>query len=291
MLTASAISASGIAASRKRVPSFQLFRPRSIEATCALLAEWPGAVLHAGGIDLVSRMKCGRSAPAVIALGDVAELKGVRLIGDVLEIGAATSHWQIEHDELLKSCLPCMADYLTGLGNVRVRMQGTIGGNVMAAEPGYEMLAFLAALDARLHFAARSDRRLYAVTARDFLPDSRAECDLLTAISIPLPTAKVAWNRDLRPALGVVASLELNGDAVRSAYGATTGQGPIGNPIEFVAPISRHAMALRAHALAESWAASLPLVETPAGLERDYACHVLGVLMRRLLERMTEEPR
>src|SRR5258708_6892846 len=118
MLTAPAVTAFRIAASGKRVAPFQLFLPITLGETCGLLAEWPDAVIHAGGIDLVNRMKAGLAAQTVIALGDVGELKGVRRTNATIEIGAATTHRQIENDELLKSCLPCISDYVSGLGNV-----------------------------------------------------------------------------------------------------------------------------------------------------------------------------
>jgi CO/xanthine dehydrogenase FAD-binding subunit len=153
VLSVPAIAVDGIAASRKRIAPFALFRPASVTEAIELLAVWPSAVLHAGGIDLATRMKAGLVAPAVIALDRIGEIKGVTRGRDGLDIGAVTTHWQIEHDSVVRSCLPALADYVASLGNVRVRLQGTIGGNVLAAEPGYEMLALLAALDAHLHFA------------------------------------------------------------------------------------------------------------------------------------------
>ena len=289
MLTAPAVTASGIAASGKRVAPFQLFRPIALEEICGLLAEWPDALFHAGGIDLVNRMKAGLAAQTVIALGDVAELKGVHHANAMIEIGAATTHRQIENDELLKSCFPCISNYVSGLGNVRIRTQGTIGGNVIAAEPGYEMLALLAALDARFHFIGRTDGRRYAVAARTFQPAIRAGGDLLTMISISLQSVTVAWNRNLRPALGVVASLQWDGDTIHAGFGTLSGQGAIGGPIEVEQPMGRDDLAASARALAERWAARLPLMPTPGGASLDYCRHVATVLMQRLLGRMARE--
>lgn len=286
-----AIAVDGIAASRKRIKPFRVFRPESVTAVCELLAARPDALLHAGGIDLVSRMKAGLGAPALIALGQVASLKGVRRNGDALEIGAATSHWQIEHDGLVRSCLPALADYVAGLGNVRVRLQGTIGGNIMAAEPGYEIPALLAALDARLIFASRADGRRYTVAAREFRPVSAPHLDLLVTISIPLAAREIAWSRDLRPVFGVVAALDFDGDTIRSGYGATTGQGPIADAIAIERPLPRRELPSQARALAERWAQNLSFAELSTDLDPAYARHVLSVLMRRLLLRIVEDPR
>jgi carbon-monoxide dehydrogenase medium subunit len=289
MLTGPVGSAFGIAASHKRVGPFRLFRPVTLEEICGLLAESPDAVFHAGGIDLVNRMKAGLAPHAVIALGGVAELVGVRRAGNMIEIGAATTHRQLENDGLLKSCLPCIPNYVAELGNIRIRTQGTIGGNVVAAEPGYEMLALLAALDARFHFIARADGKRYAASARTHRPAACNDGDLLTLISISLPSASVKWNRDLRPTLGVVASVRWDGDIIHSGFGALSGQGPIGEPIEVEQPMTRQDLAASTRSLAERWADRLPLVPMPSGPRRDYCRHVAGVLMQRLLTQMTRE--
>jgi carbon-monoxide dehydrogenase medium subunit len=277
------LTASGIAASRKRISPFRLFRPSSVEAACDLLGQWPGAVLHAGGIDLVNRMKAGLAADTVVALDRIAELKGVRRVGDTIEIGAAATHWQIEHDPLLKACLPSVPEFVVGLGNVRIRMQGTIGGNVMAGEPGYEMLALLAALDAELHFIDWSDGTRSVVPARAWRGISQAEGRLLSVIAVRLRQVTVAWDRELRPSLGLVASLEWQDERAVSGLGALTGQGPVWEPMVFAQPLSRADVTAQARPIAERWAARLPDIGSP---DRDYCNRVAGVMMRRALQQM-----
>jgi aerobic carbon-monoxide dehydrogenase medium subunit len=283
MLIVHAIAYDGIAASRGRIPPFRLFRPNSVAAVCELLAEWPDAVLHAGGIDLVSRMKAGRPVPTVIALRGVSELRGVRHCDDELEIGAATSHWEIEHDEVVRAVLPCLAAYVEGLGNVRVRAQGTVGGNIMAGERGYELMAILAALDAKLCFVARDDGRRFVVPVRELSSTTDLPNDLLTTISIQLPPRAVAWNRDLRPMLGTVAAFSGEGGTVRSGYGATSGLGLIGGPLTITRPISLGDLENTAAALAEDWAASVALSANRLTVDPGYLRHVLGVQIRRLI--------
>ena len=284
------VSVSGIAASRKRIAPFRLFRPTTIEAVCDLLAQWPDALLHAGGIDLVNRIKGGLAAAAVIALNGVPELKGVRRVGGVIEIGAATTHWHLEHDALLKSSLPSVPDFVAGLGNVRVRAQGTIGGNVMAAEAGYEILALLAALDAELRFISRSDCTRQTVTARAFRPPVHDRNGLLTVIAIPLRSVQVSWDRDLRPTLGLIASLEYTGGRIASGFGALTGCGPVRESIPFEAPLSRRELEASAEAIAERWAARLPAIDIPGGPDRHYCRQVAQVMLRRAIVRMAQAP-
>jgi aerobic carbon-monoxide dehydrogenase medium subunit len=282
-----AIAADGIAASGKRIEPFALFRPASVAEALDLMAAWPGAALHAGGIDLVNRMKAGFVAPAVIALDGIGEIKGIGWSRDGnLDIGAATTHWQIEHDALLKSSLPALAGYVADLGNVRVRRQGTIGGNLMAAEAGYEMLAALAALDAKLCFATLSGGARTTVAARAFHQTPFASGALLLAISIPFPAAQLAWSRDLRPNLGVVAALDCTGDVIRSGYGAISGVASAGAALGITQPMSPQEIVARVRELAEDWATEIALVAGPMAPDPIYVRHVLGVLMRRLLLRL-----
>ena len=230
-----------------------------------------------GGIDLVSRMKNGTGASAIIALQDVAGLKGVRRVGDSIEIGAATTHWQIEHDTLLKSCLPCLPEYVSGLGNVRIRAQGTIGGNVMADEPGYEMLPLLAALDAELRFVDATKHGQRIVPARAWRP--AANDRLLAVIAVPMRSRTVAWNREQRPAFGLVASLDWDGEKVNAGFGAVTGQRRTWQPLALDRAISRMDMRAQAPSLAQHWAARLPDIDFAGRTQ----CRVLPACRGRLV--------
>jgi carbon-monoxide dehydrogenase medium subunit len=226
----------------------------------------------AGGIDLISRMKSGAGFTHVVALADVAELHGIHIRGDRIEIGAATSHRAVETDALIRSRLPAVADYVANLGNIRIRCQGTIGGNVMADEPGYEMLALLLVLDATLNFCDPASTAIRPVSARDFAasaatPRSRG---LLISIAIPLSPLKVVGNRDLRPALALVAGVA----------GPTGGAALIGAHRRAVwAPLAPDAAT--AEISAARWAAALPAPQS--SVDAGYARRVGAVLLRRAL--------
>lgn len=279
-------SVPAIAASRKRIAPFRLFRPATIDAACELMAQWPGALLHAGGIDLIGRLKSGAPVTAVIALGGVATLKGVARVGDRLEIGAATTHWQLEHDEVLRAEMPAVADFVAELGNVRVRAQGTIGGNIMAAEPGYEMLPLLAALDAELRFVDCRDGTRLAIAARDWRALTPDAAKLLNAIAIPLRPSTVTWDRSLRPVLGLIAALEWRDDSVVSGFAALTGQGPIWAPLGLAQPLRRRELVESADPIALDWASRLPPLAMTAGAGDAYCRHVAHVMARRAIDRM-----
>jgi hypothetical protein len=90
----------------------------------------------------------------------------------------------------------------------------------------------------------------------------------------------------MRPNLGIVASLDSEGDLIRSGYGAVTGQSAVGSPLNITQPLSRQQIGACARELAESWVASIPFVDTPGAFDLIYMRHVTAVLMRRLLGRM-----
>jgi CO/xanthine dehydrogenase FAD-binding subunit len=279
-------SVPAIAASRKRIVPFRLFQPTTIEAVCELMAQWPGAMLHAGGIDLVARMKAGIAPTAVITLNGVAALKGIARVGNTLEIGATTTHWQLEYDRVLRAEMPAMADFVADLGNVRVRAQGTIGGNIMAAEPGYEMLPLLAVLDGELRFVDCRDGTRRAIAARAWPTANLNPAELLTAIAIPLRPSAVVSDRTLRPLLGLVAATEWREDVAISGFAALTGQGPVWSGLDLPRPLPRRELLESADSIGLGWASRLPPFATTAGAGDAYCRRVAQVILRRAIERM-----
>jgi hypothetical protein len=66
-----------------------------------------------------------------------------------------------------------------------------------------------------------------------------------------------------------------------------TGQATAGSRLGVTQSLSRREIAARARELAESWAACVPIADTPSDADPIYMRHVMAVLMRRLLIRMT----
>jgi hypothetical protein len=95
----------------------------------------------------------------------------------------------------------------------------------------------------------------------------------------------------MRPNLGIVASLNRDGDSIRSGYGAVTGQVTAGSRLGITQSLSQREIAARARELAESWAACIPIADTPSGADAIYMRHVMAVLMRRLLIGMSGQDR
>jgi len=270
----------GIAAARKRIGVRRFLRPTTIEQACAAAGE-PGTAFHAGGIDLVNALKAGREVDTLIALRDIAELRGVAMNEDRLVIGAAATHREIETDGLIRTVLAGLAEYVAGLGNIRIRNQGTIGGNLLAGEAGYEMAPLLAALDATLTFADCTTGRPSTTSILDAQPHGR----LLVSVSIPLRRRTLIWKRDLRPALSFVATLERSGRYVSGGAGVIGGAGAVTQraALMFARPLSGAELIADAPGLAHAWIESLPAVRRIDGPDETYCRHVAEILMRRSL--------
>ena len=125
-----------------------VFVPRSLEEAFDALEEVPAAELLAGGTDFMVEVNYGRRRPsAVVALGQVRELKGWRLEGDEVVLGAGLTYTEMESPELA-ALVPALAQAARTVGSPQIRNAGTIGGNLGTASPAGDTLPVLAALEA-----------------------------------------------------------------------------------------------------------------------------------------------
>src|SRR5258707_3934041 len=80
-----------------RLPHFKYHSPRTVREAAELLAAQAGAMLVAGGTDLLPNMKRRQQVPAtLIGLRRVAELRTITE-GDVLTIGAGVTLTELVH--------------------------------------------------------------------------------------------------------------------------------------------------------------------------------------------------
>lgn len=114
------------------IPAFELYQPTSVEAALDLMDEHrdEGWVL-AGGLDSFDWFKDRIKRPsAVIDLGGVEEMRGIREVENGLEIGAMTSLTAIVRDERIRSRYPVVSEAAEHVATPQIRNQGTLGGNV-----------------------------------------------------------------------------------------------------------------------------------------------------------------
>lgn len=117
---------------RDMIPAFELFQPTTIEAAMDLLDEHrsQGWVL-AGGLDSFDWFKDRIKRPsAVIDLGAIPELTGIRDVEGGLEIGAMTTLTEIVRHERIRSEYSVVSTAAEHVATPQIRNQGTLGGNV-----------------------------------------------------------------------------------------------------------------------------------------------------------------
>lgn len=183
---------------------------RSVAEACALLTRYGDeAKLLAGGHSLIPAMKLRLATPKyLIDLGTVPGLRGVRLDGEHLSIGALTVHADIAASELVRQYVPGLAEAAACIGDVQVRNRGTIGGSVAHNDPAADFPVMLLALDATFVLVSPAGSR--TVAAADFFVDffttALAANEVLTEIRLPLPAAGsgTAYAKLAHPASGYV---------------------------------------------------------------------------------------
>ncbi len=183
-----------ISRSHLGIEPFALARPASLDDAAAGVAN--GAWAHAGGIDVAQRLRNGESAESMVPLGGLKTLSEVSLRDGVLFIGAAVTHAQIETDPLVRAHRPDLAAAWRTIGNVRIRATGTIGGNLMSLDVGYDAAPILAAAGAEMIFLDPdgSERRCSVA--------GRAAGRLLVGCEVPLE-GHVVYDRSLKPVASV----------------------------------------------------------------------------------------
>lgn len=183
------------------LPRFQLDEPETVEGACALLGEHAdGATVYAGGTELLLAMK--QRVLRYDRLVNIKRIPGLAAIaraGERLVIGALATHHDLERSAVVQEAIPALAVLARHVANVRVRMAGTLGGNLCFAEPHADPPTLLGALGATLTLAGPHGAR--EVEAEAFFTGAyetaRRGDEILTRVSVPVPgpEAAVAYRR------------------------------------------------------------------------------------------------
>ena len=172
-----------------KLPPFTVHRPGSVGQASRLLADLgDDAAAYCGGTELLLAMKLGlASYEHLVDLKRVYGLRGIAADGGMTRIGAATTHHEIEVSAPLRARYPEMSAMISQVANLRVRIVGTLGGNLCFADPHSDPASFLMAVGATLVCQqAEATRR---VPAAEFLTGlyetALAPGELLVAVELP----------------------------------------------------------------------------------------------------------
>jgi xanthine dehydrogenase YagS FAD-binding subunit len=117
---------------RDVMPAFELLQPDTVaEASRLLEQNGTDAWIMAGGLDSFDWLKDRIKKPQVLVdLSGVDELKGIRVGGDGIEIGAMTTLTEIANHPEIKKNFGLLSDAVSVVASPQIRNQGTLGGNV-----------------------------------------------------------------------------------------------------------------------------------------------------------------
>lgn len=174
------------------------FKPASLEEALSILDDFQGkARVIAGGTDLVLQFM--HKEIVLDAVVDISFLKQLRYIsedGGKVRIGALSTHTDLAESPLLQKKASLLSDAAGSVGSLQIRNVGTVGGNLVNAQPAADTAVALLALDAAAKVVSFSGEKqvpladLYRPEGGSTL-DSRRE--ILTEITFsPLGESKAA---------------------------------------------------------------------------------------------------
>ncbi len=134
---------------------FDYQRPASIDEAARIGGG--DARFLAGGQSLVQSMRLRlASAPTLVDLGAIPDLRFIKVDGNTVTIGAMTTHATVARSSDVIAAIPALAELAGAIGDPMVRNQGTIGGSVANADPAACYPSAVLALGATIKTNQRS---------------------------------------------------------------------------------------------------------------------------------------
>ena len=201
------------------------FAPRDIAGLYNLLSEYPDACLVAGATDVgLWVTKQHRRLDPVIYLGAVRELRHLKEVDGVLEIGAGVTY----EDALgaIAGHAPDLGELIRRIGSRQIRNAGTIGGNIANGSPIGDMPPALIALGATLRL--RRGETVREIPLEEYFiaygQQDRAPGEFVEAVLVPVGDAgtlrchKISkrFDQDITAVLGAF-NVKVDAGVVQSA--------------------------------------------------------------------------
>lgn len=137
--------------------------PKSLDEAIQHLSEHPELLPIAGCTDLlVADPEKIEPLPGVMDLLSVPELRGIRWVGETLEIGATTTFAEIGAAATIQQNFPSLAEAASKIGGWQIQNRATLGGNIANASPAGDSLPVLLALDAAIVLVGPQGERTMA---------------------------------------------------------------------------------------------------------------------------------
>jgi CO/xanthine dehydrogenase FAD-binding subunit len=284
---------------------FEMRHVNDVGALCSLLHDEQEAgrevVLLAGGTDYIVELSQGDliegPLPLVVDISRMAGLRGIRLDGDTLWIGAATTYLEIQRSALVSEHAPAIVEMTYDVGGPTIQARGTLGGNLATASPAADGIAAIAAYDPTIVVrSVRGQRRIpLSELQTGYKQSSRSSDEVIEAIELKPPRKGAAqvWRKVgtraaqaiSKVAMGAVAEVD---DGVVGRFGLALASVA---PVTALMPATRELVSGRA-------LADLDAAAVDGAVERDvspiddirstraYRLHVAKAVTRGFLRRL-----
>jgi carbon-monoxide dehydrogenase medium subunit len=259
--------------------AFNYQRAKSVADAAAVISKKTDAKLLAGGQSLIAALKLRLSQPSdLVDLGTIAELRGIKVEGNAVTIGAMTRHAEVAASAEVKKAIPALASLAASIGDRQVRNMGTLGGSVAHNDPAADYPAGLLGLGATVN---TNKRKIASDQFFKGMYETALEAgEIITSVTFPVPK-RAAYMKFKNPAsryaiVGVFVADTGNGVRV-----AVTGAAPA------VFRIAEMEKALTAKFAPESVAGiKVPEKGLNSDLhaKADYRAHLVTVMTRRAVE-------
>ena len=175
-------------------------RATSVADAIALLEKHgEEARLLAGGHSLLPMMKLRLARPEIlIDLNDLDELRGIRIEGDEIVVGAMVTHAEILDSPVLAEHYAIFREAEKVIADPIVRNKGTIGGSMCQADPSEDLSAVGSALKGSVVIQGSGGKRTLAL--REFhegpYETKVGDAEILTEVRFPIrPGAGSAYEK------------------------------------------------------------------------------------------------
>lgn len=163
---------------------FKFHSPGSLDSALSILEKAKVPLLLAGGTFALNYLKKTSKYPTdVISLKKIKELKGIKVRGKGLLIGAMTSICELAVSRAVCDAFPSVAEASSRLGTTPIRNMATIGGNIASRFYWVDLPAVLMSLGASVVLAAKNGKKTVAL--EKFLSGKFDKKYVITGVLLP----------------------------------------------------------------------------------------------------------
>lgn len=270
------------------------------EASKALAEYGEKAKVYAGGAELLLLMRNGLlQAEVLVDVKKIERMHGIKAVNGSLSVGACVTHGELASSAILRQHAPSLAYAESQVANVRVRNQGTLGGNLAFNDPHSDPGTVLLIHNASVTVGSEKGERRVAL--HEFFLDMYATVlepsELLLEIDIPaLPAGMKSAYRRLhryqRPTVGVAVGVCMSNGALEEARIAVGCVGPIAQRLTGLEAKFKGIKPSDAPRIVAEAKHSLRETLRPVGDllgSAEYKLYMTGVMLRDALEHLSEQ--